>query len=163
MVKKIIKTIVDFFLMGLLAIFAIIVFFFLYVASLDDPTTKIREKDYLAQRKAIEQIDTSALLYTKAMFNDALNSEGFQVDESYIRIWTNDGICNIAYYWKSGDDYYKTEVIDPDRGSLNVAMSAINSTYSVDKIVSARYEENGYITIETISDFDEVKGYNPYI
>lgn len=131
--------------------------FGLYLISLDDPTTQIKQKSYNYQKESITQLKTPELAQAKNLFRNALEDEGIQIDDGFIRIWSDDGLTTISYYWQKGGDYYKTEVVTPNHGYAYTAAGIIEGAFYKDQLLSAKYDkESGYMIVETtpLHDYD---------
>lgn len=150
MMKKTVKTVLEYVAMFLGCFLVVVLLFLVYAWSLDDPTTQIKAKSYNSQKASLEKLDTPELFKAKSMFTEALENEGFQVDDSYIKIWSDDGLTTITVYWQSGDNFYKTDVREFDQDYPYTAAGVIEGVFTQDKILSAKYDkEIGYLYVET--------------
>ena len=116
------------------------------------PTERITAESYSNVKNRVNHVNTWQLNFAKTKFEAAIEEAGYTVDDGVVQIWEDNGMTTIAYLWKSGEQYYNTQVRNtafqyPYKEAVYIQGFAYNGN-----IQSAKYDNSGYIIVD--SDID---------
>ena len=111
------------------------------------PTKETSAEAFSNVKDRIETVNTRELCIAKAMFEQAIEEGGHRVDDSFVQIWSDDGLETISFHWKCGDQYYRTEVRGANYYPFREA-EYIQGWYRSGSIKSVTYQ-NGYLFVDS--------------
>ena len=121
-----------------------------------NPTDRITLETYQDIKNAVSKGNNGnswQLDIAKAKFENAIEEAGYQVDDSVVQVWEEEGIATIAYLWKSGDFYYNTQVRNEQfQYPFKEAVYIQGQTACRGDITSARYDNSGYLIVDSNID-----------
>ena len=134
----------------LLGIFvtACIILMFVAFAKPSKPTEEISAEVFSNVKGYIETIHGRELDIAKTMFENAIEEGGHRVDDSFIRIWTDEGLETMSFYWKCGDQYYCTQICGSDQYYPFREAEYIQGWYQSGSIKSVQYK-SGYLVVDS--------------
>ena len=144
-VKRIMETIRSYFLV----IVCLVLISISILLGNKKPTERITAESYASVKNRINNVNTWQLDFAKTKFENAIEEAGYTVDDGVVQIWEDNGMTTIAYLWKSGKQYYNTQVRNAEfQYPYKEAVYIQGFAYS-GNIQSARYDNSGYIIVDS--------------
>jgi hypothetical protein len=112
------------------------------------PTRETSAEVFSNVKGRIDTVNTRELGIAKAMFEQAIEDGGHRVDDSFVQIWTDDGLETISFHWRCGDQYYCTQVCGNDQYYPYKEAEYIQGWYHSGSIKSVAYQ-NGYLIVDS--------------